>query len=60
VPISVSLAIGPSITALLGRARGLTKLLRQPNGTVLVTHLGPTWSPILTRQPNGNVIVTGA
>jgi hypothetical protein len=35
-----------------------TILLRQPNGTVTVEALGPTWNPTLTRQPNGTVEIS--
>lgn len=36
---------------------GGTSLVREPDGTVTITSLGPTWSPTLERQPDGTVNV---
>jgi hypothetical protein len=40
-----------------GGGGGATVLVREPDGTVTITSLGPTWSPNLTREPDGTVTV---
>ena len=34
-----------------------TMLVREPDGTVTIMSIGPTWAPNLTREPDGTVTV---
>lgn len=51
------IGIGIGLWQLSRGASAVTVLVRQPDGTVQLTTLGPTWAPTLTRQPDGTVTV---
>lgn len=51
------IGIGIGLWQLSRVGAAVTVLARQPDGTVLLTTLGPTWAPTLTRQPDGTVTV---
>jgi len=53
--LSLSSALTLSMSPRAGG--GATVLVREPDGTVTITSIGPTWSPNLTREPDGTVTV---
>lgn len=54
------LGLSFSLTGLLSRATPSTTLRREPDGSVTIVRVGPTWQPILTRQSDGSVTVGAA
>lgn len=56
------LGLSLSLTSLLSRGGGSTSttLRREPDGSVTIVSVGPTWQPILTRQSDGSVTVGAA